>query len=162
MGLLNKFQHSKEDSTPASASNIPQIMTPPSTEDVSSSVEYPKGSPPPYTPYALTSTPPKAPPPAQRSGSNSHWPAVPHTTDYQARIAQKEEEAKAQPQRKSWIKKTFNLADPSDPEYYERRFTASGNGSDYEQANQYMAMGTGGVVFRSDGKKMPFHQEPSV
>jgi hypothetical protein len=52
-----------------------------------------------------------------------------------------EEDSKAHPHKKSWIKEKLDLADPSEPEYYERRFTASGDGSNYEQTSRLAMLG---------------------
>jgi hypothetical protein len=82
-------------------------------------------------------------PPGSGSGSNSHWPLAPHAGNYKERLAKMDEDAKEHPRKKSWLKEKLNLTDSTDPEYYDRRFTASGNGSDYEQISQAI---TGGYI----------------
>jgi hypothetical protein len=146
MGLLSKIKHSKEECAPAAArNNATSTTTPPSSIDLSSSMSYPKASPQSYT-VSETSTLPKDPPPGYVSGSlSSTWPAVPRAGDYEARIAKKEEDSKAHPHKKSWIKKKLDLADPTEREYYERRFTASGEGSEYEQNSKIAMLGVGGL-----------------
>jgi hypothetical protein len=150
MGLLSDLKHSKEEKhmkeegAHAPTSKTPIITTTPASTVDLSSMEYPKDSPPSYTPSALTSTPPKAHLPAHGSSSHCSWPANPHAGDFKARVAQMEEDAKAEPHKKSWLKEKLNLKDPSEPEYYERRYTASGNGGDYEQASRIAMMGGGG------------------
>jgi hypothetical protein len=47
-----------------------------------------------------------------------------------------EEDSKAESYKKIWTKEKFDLTDPTEPEYYERRFNASRNGSDYEHASR--------------------------
>jgi hypothetical protein len=173
MGLLSKSDHSKKESE--ARSNPKFTTTPPSTVDRSSSMAStedspppykfssststlpsgvdqssstasPKVSPPSYRSFPSTSTLPQAPPPRSGSGSNSRWPASPHAGDYQARIAKLEEDSKAHPHKKNWFKEKLNLADPTEREYYERRFLASGDGSDYEQNARIAMLGAGGLI----------------
>jgi hypothetical protein len=161
MGLFSKSQHSKEETTPVVSDTKPNFTTAASsTTDVSSLTEFPKGSPPPYESHAPTSTNSKAPLPGHASNSNSRWPIVSHTSDYKARIAQQEANAGTEPPKKNWIKKTFNLADPSDADYYERKYTASGNGSEYEQTSQYALMASAGLLTgKYNGKNLPFGKD---
>jgi hypothetical protein len=60
-------------------------------------------------------------------------------------MAQLEEDAESHPHKKNWLKEKLNLADPTEKEYYDRRFKASGEGSDYEKASR-LSMLTGAGV----------------
>jgi len=52
-----------------------------------------------------------------------------------------ETESETHPQKKSWLKEKLNLAGPTEQEYYDRKFTASGDGSNYEQTSRLAMMG---------------------
>jgi hypothetical protein len=144
MGLFSKFRRSKEKYASTAAMNNPEfITTPPSTDDLSSSTASPKASSASYATSTSKSTSSKVSPESHGSGSHSNWPASPRAGDYKARMAELEEDSKLRPHKKSWLKEKLDLADPTEPEYYERRFTASGNGSDYEQASRIATVAGG-------------------
>lgn len=142
MGLFSKFKHSEEESATDATRNDTNVSpTPPS-----SSMASPKVVPQLHTSSASNSTLSEAPRPGYGSGSNSHWPAVPHSGDYKARIAQMDEDSKLQPHKKNWVKEKLDLADPTEKEYYERRYTASGKGSDFERVSQMSTQAIGGLA----------------
>ena len=72
-----------------------------------------------------------------------------------------ESDSKAHPQKKSWIKETFNLSDPTEQEYYERKYTASGEGSNYERTSRLAMLGfpTKHALFQS-AKKQEEEEQP--
>jgi hypothetical protein len=147
MGLLSKLKHSEEDQAPTTVnSNTETSTTSQSTEDLSSSIMPSKFCPSSDTSSKSTSTPSKAHQPERRSAPKN-WPAIPHAADYKERLAQMEEDSKTQPHKKSWLQKKLDLADPSEPEYYERRYTASGEGGEYEQVSRIARLGGGGGGF---------------
>lgn len=146
MGLFSKSQDSKKEAVSSTTS-----VDPKNTDDASSIAEFPKGSRP---TSASNST---APPPGYESHKKTPWPLVPFSSGYKEGVAQiaEGENTMGEPRKKSWFKKTFNLADPSDSDYYERRYTASGEGSDYEKIQRIAGLNTGGVLFTPNGKILP-------
>jgi hypothetical protein len=177
MTLFSTSKHSEEECAPGTAGNNPEMTTtrpfsatmsssmassretlPPYTTSTSTST--PILSPPPYTPSASTSTPRKAPSAGHRSVPAPNWPIIPGSGDYQARIAQLEDDSNAQPHKKSWLKDKLNMVDPNEREYYERRYTASGHGSDFEQTTRLAAL-AGGAGYFSFPSRKNVHRKPS-
>lgn len=134
MGLFSRFKPSDNRQKAAEVTNVPSspASSPFDTNSKTSDKLHKNAT------TAAESAVPKDQAPGYDNSNRTHWPANPHAGDYQARIAQLEadavaKEAAGEPRKKNWIKDKFNLVGPDEPEYYERRYTKSGNGSDYEQ-----------------------------
>jgi len=160
MGLFSKLKHGKDESLPGAANNDSQTAL---------TSTYPSEPPPPYsTDLDKVPQPIEHEVPQRASSSRPiNWPISPHTVDYEQRKASLRNADGAtsnhetggvagpssegeDPQKKNWLKKTFGLAGPEDPEYYERRYGPDGNGSDWEKkariAQTASLMG-GGLVY---------------
>lgn len=143
MGLFSKFKQSNKDKSNSQEPNtalsadtslpvsVPAPERKPSSESMNEEISKPKPQPD-----------------LGKDERDNKWLIHPHAGDYEARIHKLEadreaKDADGKPHKKNWLKDKLDLAGPDDPEYYERRYTASGNGSNYEQGNT-LALISGG------------------
>lgn len=54
------------------------------------------------------------------------------------------------------------MADPTEREYYERRYTASGEGSDFEKNTRLAALAAGGGIFLIPSRKSGRRASPGA